>query len=584
MVLPSIPIRSLYESDGWRWSYDTYPRTPGAFRAVRVSSLQRTPGTIELYEWSELRNGNDEVDLNDVRNYPGYAAISHTWDMSAEVQSLANAFAGDLEVLIEDGVTTISWLGLRQAANAAAQLHCAYMWLDFFSLDQVPRRRASGEDDGEKGLQIRNMGNIYKLAKTVIVMPGGVSAVQGVEFPTSWIDRAWTLQEAVLCKNPAWAYVQWPHKLNFPVGKQTFNFTQVKAETNPETLQKDRCLIRLLRLLEMADLSRNTAVWPSGVSQVKCLDGRATGAAQGKARSALIAVFRGKGGTAGVWRSMLIYSVMGIFNVELDPYQQDRSVQYLYNDLATKMAARGDPGWLAVGGLAGSRISRYPKSGLIPWVPIYRDRALPAYKNSDGETLLSGEFIDGSANYIQRFDIKFVTSSRPHIMCARMFSYNVQRFIMTNPYGALIFLSIGRLNATCTFRGELGSDPRWNRIVIVGTIASWSTPPTALSGSQYVLLLSWKDQRWTVTGDGWFRLHAPGVLPTKRQHFIIGPGAPNITTWSCDHGPTVSSWKRLPRSYGILAKPDMILDERIPIVWFGYKVCTPVLILTSRNL
>ncbi|KAF3070147.1 hypothetical protein CFAM422_007004 [Trichoderma lentiforme] len=45
------------------------------------------------------------------------------------------------------------------------------------------------------------MGNIYKNATAVIVMPGGVSAAQDFGIETEWATRAWTVQEAALCPN-----------------------------------------------------------------------------------------------------------------------------------------------------------------------------------------------------------------------------------------------------------------------------------------------------------------------------------------------------------------------------------------------
>jgi hypothetical protein len=52
--------------------------------------------------------------------------------------------------------------------------------------------------DEEKKKQIRNMGTIYGRADTVFIMVGGIGAVQGIDQISAWIDRAWTLQEAVV--------------------------------------------------------------------------------------------------------------------------------------------------------------------------------------------------------------------------------------------------------------------------------------------------------------------------------------------------------------------------------------------------
>jgi hypothetical protein len=577
-----------YYGNRRKWNYENHSRTPGAFRAVSVKDLQRHPPKINLYEWPELRRPSSKVKYS--INFPEYAAISHVWEKSEEVKRLANAAKSDLEIHTDDGMNTISWLGLREVANAADELGCDYLWLDLFCLDQVarPDPLGIGENDGEKALQISNMANIYKRATTVIVMVGGAAAVQGVNHPSGWMDRAWTLQEAVLCDKHTWAYVRWPYTPRFSDGKNSFTFFPV---TNPVTGKKDQlCLIKLLQLLEMPDLSKTTTSPPLGAPpgfKVRCLDGCATGRAQDTARTALLAVFNAKNKEwrkAGIWRSMLlrtsthpvdvVYSVMGLFGVEVDPYRKDRDPQYLFNDLAAKTAAKGSPGWLGVGGVGGSLINRDPTSRLIPDVPIYRGQKLPVYQRDDGKRLLAGEFVDGSENYIRTFDIRFVTSSQPHIICARMLRFSssgaaFKRFRGREPGQSRIFLSFGRLRGTCTFRGALG-----DRIVVVGTIASWSSSPSLYAGSLYILFVSWDDNQswWTVTGDGYLRLNR-GSLPNTRTHFIVGRGSPDIKTWPCDHGVTATQMT-LRRSYGIMPHPDLGVDTRIPIKWIGYRVCT----------
>ena len=45
----------------------------------------------------------------------------------------------------------------------------------------------------------------------------------------------------------------------------------------------------------------------------------------------------------------VIYSVMGLFGLEVDLWHKDRDLQYLFNILTSKTAAKG-AGWLGVGG------------------------------------------------------------------------------------------------------------------------------------------------------------------------------------------------------------------------------------------
>ena len=352
------------------------------------------------------------------------------------------------------------------------------------------------------------------------------------------------------------------------------------------TGKTNKCLIKLLHLLEMPDLSNTPSSGAPPGFKVRCLDGCATGRALDTARTALLAVFKAnnkESRKAGIWRSMLlrtsthnvdvVYSVMGLFGVELDPYRKDRDVQYLFNDLAAKIAAKGSPGWLGVGGVGGSLINRNPTSRLIPYVAIYEKQKLPVYELDDGRRPPAGEFVDGSENYIKRFDIKFVTSSQPHIICARMLRFSnpsatFKKFRGCEPGQSRIFLAFGRLRGTCTFRGAPG-----DRVVVVGTIASWSNSPFLYPGSQYILFVSWDNNRsqWTVTGDGYLRLNR-GSLPNTRTHFVVGQGSPDTKTWPCDHNVTATQ-TTLRRSYGIMPHPDLGINMRVPIKWIGYKVC-----------
>src|SRR5271154_6833927 len=83
--------------------------------------------------------------------------------------------------------------GIGQMQMAARHFECDYIWLDLFCIHQN-----SHED---KKRQIENMANIYRNAKVVLVMFGGCHSVQPLDKSASWMSRAWTLQEATLCKD-----------------------------------------------------------------------------------------------------------------------------------------------------------------------------------------------------------------------------------------------------------------------------------------------------------------------------------------------------------------------------------------------
>jgi len=198
------------------WSYGDCG-IPGALRLISVSQLlKREACSIELYEWKpELlkfpRDGSVLTPaLQCPRGMPCYAAVSHTWMQSEDVMEKGKVAGRPLWVQTrlqkvdgenenemgekeqnekqnevsgeerekgrkekEPSTHEISWLGLVQAATAADDLECEYLWLDLLCLNQV--------DSEDKMRQIANMHRIFANATAVVVMPGGLSAAQRVD-------------------------------------------------------------------------------------------------------------------------------------------------------------------------------------------------------------------------------------------------------------------------------------------------------------------------------------------------------------------------------------------------------------------
>jgi hypothetical protein len=552
---------------------------------------------LKLYEWKSLRRRGYHASASDPSNYPTYAAISHVWDMSEEVKRIAGEAGRPLHVEIPEGLHTISWHGLQEAANAAHQLQCEYIWLDLICLDQIPRDdpvESWRGDDGEKEEQIGNMANIYKFAKAVIIMVGGVSAVQGVDTPSAWMDRAWTLQESAICLRDTYVYVQWPYANRFTVNPEA----KIPYEVDfiPVEGEHQKALIELLDLLEMPDLSKYRTSPDLGLPsnfQVRCLDGHKDGSQCRTAKTALLAVLKATNDRmrqAGVWRSILlrtsthpvdvVYSVIGLLGVEVDEYRKQRTVQFLFNDLATKAAVMRNPGWLAIGGVDGSSIPRDLDSHLIPCVPIYEGQNLPFYDSSDGRCQ-SHELVSDSETYIRTYSIRFKNSSLPHIICAHMLhitsSTTPQQTENRNQYSnSLEFNSeSGKLKGKCTYRGNQS-----DTAVLVGTVGSWSFPPSPHKDDHYMIFISWERSKWIVCGDGRLTLRGNEELP-QRQHFLVGKDAPpTLMSWHCDCKSEETQTLKLPLSYGVSQLPDIAPPDKMqrkPIHWYGIKVHHPTL-------
>lgn len=580
------------------WTYPSKKHDPfrqrGAFRAISVADLRSSPPKIKLFEWKELAQYGTAANLQ--KNYPAYAAISHVWNQSDEVIALAKSVDRWLRIGLDNGSHSISWHGLREAADAASQLKCTYIWLDFTCIDQVAKNN-DGQTPGDKDLQIANIANIYKFARAVIVMVGGVSAVQRVDKPSAWMDRAWTLQESTICKKSTWVYVTWPGVYAFKVNPGTAAEVDYKFKTvGPSSASK--VLIKLLDLLQMPDLVKSITNPPDlklpVEFQVRCLDGAADERSRSTARTALLAIIRARTPAqkkAGVWRSMLlrtssrdidiVYSVQVLLGIDVDPYGKRRGLQSLINDAALKSAVMGAPAWLGVGDMGGSIVPYESTSRLIPGKATYQEQNLPYYDLPDAKWQ-ADEVID-SESYISSWSIRFPTVSLPHIVCAYMLRitkkvrapWKVPKSKPRQQRCSLEFDYGGRAG-DCWFRGKMAG-----YAAIVGTIGSFSPSRSKYDGFYHILFVSWDstNYRWNVDGNGALKLKPKSgdKLPKHKWHFMVGRGA-HLTTnrWPCDCYSAVGSPKKIHRSYGIQPLRDMGPTSNAagkrPINWVVKKV------------
>ncbi|ETW75173.1 hypothetical protein HETIRDRAFT_148956, partial [Heterobasidion irregulare TC 32-1] len=118
---------------------------------------------------------------------PSFAAISYPWrDLQLPSGTSVPSFA-------VNGAThadPISLDVLRTACLAARKLFsCTHIWLDRLCILQTSK--------ADKNWQIQRMYRIYSACAVCLVLPGGLVRLAGLAEPTSWADRAWTLQEAL---------------------------------------------------------------------------------------------------------------------------------------------------------------------------------------------------------------------------------------------------------------------------------------------------------------------------------------------------------------------------------------------------
>ena len=602
------------------WDYYAAPlqidkhvrRSPGAFRAISVADLQRSPPVITLSEWTDFRHENKEVNI--AANYPNYAAISHVWQSSKETADISREKNRPLWIAIDGDPPTheITWHGLVEAANAAEELGCEYLWLDLLCLDQV--KRIEGGND--KRPQIANMANIYRYALHVICMLGGVSAVQSVHAVSPWMDRAWTLQEATL-NSHTWAYATWKddglvrRSPNWspggalPVRKETHKYLIPLGHLSGEATDKDMMSPMGIQL---------------GWYNIHCLDGlmhssdhpkyfQASTDGSSPVRAILSSLrYPGRADRfVGAWLAMflrtstrpvdIVYSVMGLFNVEID-YNEDRGLQGLYNELVCKATLLGGfrLGWLTMGGLSGSVgiLERDESSLLIPRVPIYLEsQGTPHYLTGGkhvvaGLVFAKGDAISDIAIHPCRYHIKFDTASHPHIICAAMFEVakgdqQRRRLTLRGVKGDQEF--------TCDYQGIIHPN---STAILVATHGIINKP---VYPHIYVLFVRWMKNGWELTADGkvWNVPWSSGgddarddVAKLPRRHFTMGKGAQKvIPSWPCDHGNSKISIMPLPLSYGVLFLESYFVgdssDKPKKVAWFGRKASKPFQSLHARS-
>lgn len=356
---------------------------------------------------------------------PMYAAISHIWDPSEEVKRISRMANRPLNIDIgSDRPHTISWHGLIQAAIAAKYFKCQYLWLDLLCLDQ---RSAI-----DKKRQIEKMADVYALSEITLVMFGGVAAAQAIDKEALWIDRAWTLQEAVIASGHGiienrYGLVEW--HLPGSAFASGIKFTR---------LDGNLAVVPLHQLLQcgcenpLGSASLYDVPGRSGPneielnSSVKCL-----GKHQ-KAISALEGIMvslmeRDDSHDAPLWRALwmrtstkqqdLLFSSMGLFGREFKlEVDYGRPFLHIFQDVINQTIRNGiEPAWLCIG----HKVPVYPTSGLVPVVPTFTPHVGPTY-SIDGKQIPAADLLCDCCQNIE-FDLKLKPSSDTgHVVCSRL--------------------------------------------------------------------------------------------------------------------------------------------------------------------
>ncbi|KAM0137437.1 hypothetical protein ACHAO1_003999 [Botrytis cinerea] len=626
-------------------NYDNFKggrnRTEGAFRLIEVKGLTLSPPVLKIVEFWDTKFGYNAANkLKKLFNLGiKYTAISHVWNPSPEVELQMNTMSDtDLFGVEFDPphggtglrLVNISWIGLNQMAHAANIKGSRYIWLDLCCIDQPDR------NDNETKFQISMMADIYRHANNVIVMVGGAGCVQHTDQVSPWMERAWTLQEAILNRK-TFVCVLWPNSkrnVTYMSNASTvvWRFQQViGARPAPKILPGDVCcLIPLKDLLDMADVD-SSQIKPSGCPEINFLDGMTLKAGDAP-RLALRAAFL-KLPLAikytGVWRSMfmrtstksidVVYSIMGIFNLVIDPFKKNHDPSFMFNDLARKTGATasiGSWGWLTIGGVTGSDIPLDATSGIIPRFP-HDETRVAATTNQPPEMDFGGRwewvghhvdqspfYVTSTGSYRTSHNINFMTHSQPHVINATMIPVNYKPILVGSRLVAtagrkgvrrtVSMLKLMNSSGRCVHSGDLAGS--WSRpgsiqAVFVGKVGDMSgTVEVAKPLNNYkdwIYFIFFKyfrgETKWKRVANGAWNAPTGWKPPvSSRSIFNVGHHAQKrLKKWSADDNVWVDQrYQPLRHSYGVEPLRGWLSDhpnER-KIKWFGSKGSPPPLI------
>ncbi|KAK7752484.1 hypothetical protein SLS62_005637 [Diatrype stigma] len=277
-----------------------------------------------------------------------YAAVSYVWKGLGKDDTSGDPHP-DLKVKGAEAADPMSPAVLRTICLASLSLECDMIWLDQVSIIQTNPSDASW--------QIKNMYRIYSACKACLVLPGGLRRLPGLAEQTSWIQRAWTLQEAVAPPR-VYCIFQWPWGEAVQL-QAHFSVIITDIETGMSGMAGLKNLLSG-SLVCMSLLSTDTKIKGLGVQPINIFTN-----AEGVRSSveALLGALNhdNKAIRAGaIWRSALmrtssrpvdmIFSIMGLLGVMLEPSSFDKDDRiHATIEFARLLLAKGEAArWLGI--------------------------------------------------------------------------------------------------------------------------------------------------------------------------------------------------------------------------------------------
>ncbi|KZT03683.1 uncharacterized protein LAESUDRAFT_814544 [Laetiporus sulphureus 93-53] len=317
--------------------------TPGKFRLVDCESLSEdTP------YWDYKLSIHEFPAFPPVEDVP-YIAISYVWrgnpvspdDPDSRYPGFNVKGAQDDSDLVGIGLLTF-------IARCSWKMGYRYLWLDRLCIIQDNRE--------DKRTQIQNMYAIYRHCGACLVLPGGIQRTVPLHEETSWITRAWTLQEAVAPKE---TYVLYDSFQSAAREGHKYSGARVQSTIKDINRMDDHAIVPLEDLLvDSIQIGRSSTYRPAIIR-----DAAGGFEASEDARVQMVALLgamrlKGAAKEQAIWRSALmrtssrpvdmVFSIMGLFDVTLDTHAYGKNDRLAaWRALAQEILKSGrPPSWL----------------------------------------------------------------------------------------------------------------------------------------------------------------------------------------------------------------------------------------------
>ncbi|KAF7968406.1 hypothetical protein HWV62_30643 [Athelia sp. TMB] len=275
-----------------------------------------TPCRYRLVDCGQSVNHNslrvfETADLSTIK----YGAISYPWrGVPVDPRDRSMDALGTFSVQGAEDGDPISIAVVLEVCKAALQESVPYLWLDRLCIIQTNKE--------DKHWQIQRMHALYKGCEVCYVLPGGVRRLVGIEEQTSWIDRAWTLQEGMVPKRTQ-VIIKWEHgrmTKGSSVSASIFAITEITASKTAMVPLK----IALSNAVgySFLDTTRNSHIR----IELRIFGGHSSG--QARALSGAMNEKEPDAKTQAIWKCAMmrtssrpvdmVFSIMGLFGVTLN--------------------------------------------------------------------------------------------------------------------------------------------------------------------------------------------------------------------------------------------------------------------------